>query len=82
MSEWSHLNSIGASVGQLIGWRDSIFECSSEPVGGFLLLVRLTHRRSGKNFVVTSVYGPCIERYKVDLWQELWGIRGWAQDHG
>ena len=71
LSGWNHLNSIRASGGQFIVGRDSIFECSSELVGEFLLSVRLTHRRFGQNFVITSVYGPCVEGGGADLWREL-----------
>jgi len=75
---WCHLNSIGASGGQIIGWKDNIFECSDELVGEFLLLVRLTHRRTRQDFVVTSAYKPCTEGRLVDLWHELRVTRGWT----
>ena len=79
---WSHLNSNGASGGQIIGWRDNIIEYSDELIGEFLLSVRLTHRRTRQDFVVISIYEPCSEWRQVDLWHELSNTRGWAIAHG
>ena len=56
---WRHLNSMGASLGQLIGWHDFVFDCSSELVGEFFLLAKLTNRKIRQHFVITSVYGLC-----------------------
>jgi len=55
-----------------------VYECSNELVGNSLLSVRLTHCRTRHDFVITSVYGPCNEGRRADLWQELHGTRGWA----
>ena len=56
---WSYLNSLGASGKQIIGWRDNIFYYSSELVGKFLFSVKVIHHRTGKYFVIISVYGSC-----------------------
>ena len=36
---WSCLNSMGATGEQCIGWRDNVFDYSSELVGEFLITV-------------------------------------------
>ena len=68
ITSWCFLNSLGASGGQLIGWSDNIFDCTSELIGEFLLSVKLTNRRTGQHFVVTSVYGPCTEGCLAAFW--------------
>jgi len=67
---WSHLNSLGILGGQFIG--------CSELVGKFLLFIKLSNRWTDQHFVITSVYGPCVEGCRASLWQELRGTKGWA----
>ena len=55
---WSHLDSLGASDGQLICWQDDVYEGNNELMGEFLLSIKLTHSSSGHSFTISSIYGP------------------------
>ena len=43
-------DSLGASGGQIVGWRGDIFDCSDLLVGEFLILIKLTISRTGQLF--------------------------------
>lgn len=78
ISAWSVMDSIGTAGGQMIGWNDAIFECTTQLVGTYILSVQLRHRTSANIYSLPTVYGPCDDRMRSGMFQEMIDVNHWA----
>lgn len=79
ITDWCVLNSVGASGGQLLGWNNSKYEMLVSKVGVFFLSAKFKDRSSQEVFFISSVYGPCQDSRRQELWQEFRETSIWNQ---
>lgn len=72
---WAYLPSFGASGGQLIIWKDEIFEHLDILPRAYTLSIKFRNKDNGVIWCLTSVYGPVQPHERETFWTQLVDIQ-------